>query len=640
MCRFSCGLASRALALLLLFATTASGELIRIDIRRRQSFGTYERLIGRAYFAVDPASAANRGIADLSLAPRNAQGLVEFSGDVLFFRPTSPGRFNGTVFFEIVNRGRDQSLGLMSGAEQSDLAPEHWQLGDRFVLEHGFALAFLGWQFDVRPEQGLTFQTPVAPVQGSVRASYVATGGQDGPPAFALTYCASNTGQASAVLTFRSAIDGPSSVVSRKSWAFGPGGCSVQLPMGVKAGLYEVVYGAAGSPVAGLGLAAVRDFASYLRYGGADAALRIDRALSPRVIGFGYSQSGRFLRELVRDGFNEDEHGRAAFDGMMIASAGAGGGSFNHRFAMPGQAGNSVLSILRPVDVPPFADDGLLVRAKAAGVVPRIFYTFSSTEYWARAGSLTQTTDDGTADVPFAATSRLYFLSGTPHAGGPMPPARPANFRYSLNFADQRWALRALLLDLDAWIRAGVEPPPSRYPTVASGQLVRREDVHFPGVRSLPFPSYMPQVWPIDFGAAYEASRIITNEPPLIGRPYAVRVPQVDADGNDLGGIRLVEVAVPLGTYTGWNVSVPQLGDLHYLAGLAGSFEPFARTQARREKAGDARPSIAERYKSRAAYLERVAEAAQALVRERFLLADDLPAIMRRAEAMWKAIVD
>ena len=147
------------------------------------------------------------------------------------------------------------------------------------------------------------------------------------------------------------------------------------------------------------------------------------------MIGFGYSQSGRFLREFVRDGFNADERGRAAFDGLLIASAGAGGGSFNHRFAMPGQAGNSVLSILRPVDVPPFTDDGLLARARTAGVVPRIFYTFSSTEYWARAGSLTHTTEDGARDVPLADSSRLYFLAGTPHAGGPLPPIRETGSR-------------------------------------------------------------------------------------------------------------------------------------------------------------------------------------------------------------------
>jgi hypothetical protein len=243
--------------------------------------------------------------------------------------------------------------------------------------------------------------------------------------------------QSDAALTFRSTIDGPAEALARDSWQFSPDGCSVRRSAGFDAGLNEVIYRATGSPVAGLGLAAVRDFASYLKHGGAISTVRENAALMRRIIGFGYSQSGRFLREFVRDGFNQDERGRIAFDGLMIAAAGAGGGSFNHRFASPGQAGNSVLSILRPVDLPPFTDDGLLAKATAASAVPRIFYTFSSTEYWARAGSLTHTDESGTADVPLATTSRLYFLAGAPHAAGGLPPS-PQQTRHPLNFAGQQ----------------------------------------------------------------------------------------------------------------------------------------------------------------------------------------------------------
>ena len=239
-------------------------------------------------------------------------------------------------------------------------------------------------------------------------------------------------------------------------------GCSVRLMSGVGTGVYEVVYQAKGSPVAGLGLAAIRDFASYLKHGPDGATLREIPAALQRVIGYGYSQSGRFLREFVRDGFNADERGRAAFDGLMISSAGAGGGSFNHRFAMPGQAGNSVLSILRPVDLPPFTDEGLLAKARTSKVTPKIFYTFSSTEYRARAGSLTHTTEQGSADVPLAATSRLYFLAGTPHSSGGLPLTKGRDqYRHFVNFAQQRWVTRALLIDLDAWVRNESEPPAS-----------------------------------------------------------------------------------------------------------------------------------------------------------------------------------
>jgi hypothetical protein len=526
----------------------------------------------------------------------------------------------------------------MSDARQRSLAPEAWSLGDGFLLTKGFTVAFLGWQFDIQRGEGLALEVPSAPVTGVVRASAVTVGPSGPGAAHALTYCAADPAQADASLTFRTVMAGPPQVLPRESWRFAPDGCSVRRAVGLEAGLSEVIYRATGSPIAGLGLAAVRDFASYVKHGSSVSTLRENPALMRRVIGFGYSQSGRFLRELVRDGFNRDERGRAAFDGLLIASAGAGGGSFNHRFAAPGQAGNSVLSILRPVDLPPFTDDGLLASATASSVVPKIFYTFSSTEYWARAGSLTHTSDNGTADVPFAPTSRLYFLAGAPHASGSLPPAAQQT-RYALNFAEQRWVLRALLVALDRWVSAGAEPPPSRYPTIRDRQLVTRDAVRFPKTATLPFPDYMPGVWRMDYGPEFAARRVITNEPPTLGAPYAVLVPQVDADGNDVGGIALPEVAVPLGTHTGWNVSTFPLSGLGYLAGLVGSFEPFARTRADREQSGDARRSIAERYSSRDEYLTRVTRALADLVRARFMLEADVESALVRAGVSWDAIV-
>jgi Alpha/beta hydrolase domain len=622
----------------LLCAHQAAADVVRIEVRRRDDAGTHERVIARVHYAVDPSLTANQRIADLARAPRNGEGRVEFSGDLLLFVPKPSTSARGTVFLEVVNRGRDQALGLMSDARQRDLAPENWSLGDRFLLEQGFTVAFLGWQFDVRPADGLALRVPTAPVTGIVRASAITVSPSAPDSRLGLSYCAADPSQADAALTFRTTIDGPAQVLDRARWQFATDGCSVGRQDGFEAGLNEVIYTAAGSPVAGLGLAAVRDFVSYLKYGGTGATLRENPLMMRRVIGFGYSQSARFLREFVRDGFNRDERGRAAFDGLMIASAGAGGGSFNHRFASPGEAGNSVLSILRPVDLPPFTDAGLLAAAAAASVVPRVFYTFSSTEYWARAGSLTHTDEDGVADVPLDPHSRLYFLAGTPHASGPLPPARQRT-RHALNFAEQRWVLRALLLDLDRWVTSGIEPPPSRYPTIKSGELVSQTAVRFPHVPSLPFASYLPGVWRMDYGPEYSTTRVITKEPPTLGRPYVVLVPQVNADGNDQGGIRLPEVAVPLGTHTGWNVSTFSLSGLRYLAGLVGSFEPFAQTRAAREQSGDSRRSIEERYRGRQDYLDRVKRAAADLVRERFLLQADVPGVMQRAEQTWDAVV-
>jgi len=599
--------------------------------------GAYERLIGRASYSVDPNLPANRGIADIALAPKNAQGRVEFSGDVMVWRPKDARKARGAVFLEVVNRGGPQSLYLLSGATGADSAPEHWDAGDRFLLDQGFTVVFLAWQFDVSPREGLTFRVPTVPVTGIVRESYPFDGAGR-RSAFALSYCAANPEDPDARLTFRAEIASPARVIPRDTWRFAPSGCSVLLPGGFEPGLYDAVYEAKDPAVAGLGLAAIRDFASYLKYGGTPTTLRENPASVRRVIGYGYSQSARVLRHFVRDGFNADEQGRAAFDALMISSAGAGGASVNHRFAMPGQAGNSVLSILRPVDVPPFTDDGLLAKAEAAHVVPRIFYTFSSTEYWARAGSLTHTTPDAKADVALGPLSRLYFLTGTAHSAGPFPPQRGPSLMHDANFAEQRWVTRALLLDLDAWIRSGTEPPRSRYPLVSKGQLVRREAVRFPKIPRLAFPDYIPQLWRMDYGPEFANQGIISIEPPRLGAPYTVLVPQVDPDGNDIGGVRLPEVEAPLGTYTGWNIHVPELPGLHFLAGLWGSFEPLAKTRQERERSGDARRSIAERYRGREDYLEHVRHAAEELARERLVLSPDISAVVERAGMMWDVL--
>jgi hypothetical protein len=633
---------SQALAaafLLLVLADRTAAEVVRIDVRSRADWGTHERIIGRVYFAVDPSLPANKAIADLDRAPRNARGQVEFSSDLLFFRPKDSRQARGTVFLEVVNRGRDQSLAILSGAQQRDLSPESWNLGDGFLLEQGFAVAFLGWQFDVRPFQGLTFDAPTAPVEGLVRDTQIEIA-RSGTVDIQLTYCASEAGRNSAALTFRARMDETPRRLPRETWQIAGDGCSVRLIGGVGTGVYEVVHQAKGSPVAGLGLAAIRDFASYLKHGPDNATLREMTTALRRVIGYGYSQSGRFLREFVRDGFNADERGRAAFDGLMISSAGAGGGSFNHRFAMPGQAGNSVLSILRPVDLPPFTDEGLLARARAANVTPKIFYTFSSTEYWARAGSLTHTNEAGSADAPLAASSRLYFLAGTPHSSGGLPLSKGRDqYQHFVNFAQQRWVTRALLLDLDAWVGGNTEPPPSQYPLVSKGELVALDRVQFPKVPSFPFTTYMPRVWRMDYGPDYATTRVISIEPPRIGEPFRVLVPQVDADGNDASGIRLPELAVPLGTYAGWNVTVPQLRDLGYLSGLVGAFEPFARTKAQRDMNGDSRASLDERYSGRPDYLDKVRRAADDLVRQRFLRVQDVSAVVQAAGRMWDAVV-
>jgi hypothetical protein len=198
---------------------------------------------------------------------------------------------------------------------------------------------------------------------------------------------------------------------------------------------------------------------------------------------------------------------------------------------------------------------------------------------------------------------------------------------------------RALIVELDAWTRGDREPPPSQYPLISKGELVPLEDVHFPKVPTFPFATYMPRVWRMDYGRDYSTTRVITIEPPKTGEPFRVLVPQVNADGNDLAGIRLPEVAVPLGTHTGWNVTRPQLSELGYLSGLIGGFEPFARTREQRSANGDSRLSIADRYSGRPDFLDKVRRAANDLVRQRFLRVEDVPAVLQSAERSWSAVV-
>jgi hypothetical protein len=510
----------------------------------------------------------------------------------------------------------------------------------------------------------MALQVPSAPVNSVVRAVHIRGAAEPDTTSFSLArpgfYCADDPSQADAVLTVQSHYDEAPQSVPRAQWSFSrhergvstPDPCRVTLPQGFERGkIYQVIYRGVHPSIAGLGLAALRDFVSYLKHGGVASVLRDHPETLQQVIGYGYSQSARLLRTFVYQGFNADERGRQAFDGLLVASAGAGRGSFNHRYAMPGQAGNSVLSVLRPVDLFPFTDDlesdatthsrgALLALAQQSQTVPKIFYTYSSTEYWARVGSLATTTVDGLQDAPLGASSRLYFITGTPHAPGAFPPAparAPSNqqYAYLMNYVSPIWAYHALLLALDDWVAKGTPPPASAYPTLAMQELVSRGAVQFPPIPGVEFPPYLPRNWRMDYGPDFATKGIIAQEPPALGVPYTILVPQVDTNGNEIAGIRLPHVAVPLGTFTGWNYTVPRLANLDYLAGLVGSFLPFARTRADREVSSDPRPSIAELYRTKEVYLERVRHAAEALVAQRFVRQKDLEAMLEDSARSW-----
>jgi hypothetical protein len=382
--------------------------------------------------------------------------------------------------------------------------------------------------------------------------------------------------------------------------------------------IYTLTYRATGARVAGVGMAALRDAASAFRY-------RDDMPVRGRaayVVGF--SQSGRFLRQFLRDGFNADERGRRAYDAVWVHIAGAAEGSFNQRFAMP-RALHPYLGLRRPLAEDPQRRDDVLLGGYERSQRPKIFYTNTSVEYWAgRAAALTHVSEDGRRDLDLPDDARLYLLAGTQHGESAFPPRRSDGQALN-NPTPQRAVMRALLVGLHGWAARNEAPPKSRYPTLRDNSLVRVAAVRFPSIPGVANPRTIA-------GPHLECCGPAGGAFPL---PHLV--PQVDADGNEIGGIRVPEQAVPLATTTGWNFRAEARGNTAEIYALLGSYLPFAATRAAREAANDPRRAIDERYRSRADYLRRIRAAADALVDDRYLLAEDVGAVMQRAEEHWAA---
>ncbi|GAC1576642.1 MAG: alpha/beta hydrolase domain-containing protein [Candidatus Elarobacter sp.] len=595
--------------------------------------GPYVAIWGRLWFADAPGSAANRRIVDLDLAPRDASGEVVSSCDVVVLAPSDPARGNGAALIDIPNRGGATALGLNRGRFSRDPnVPD--DLGDGFLMQHGFTVIVVGWQFDV-PRTGalLGLRAPVAtrngrPIAGLVRADFhvdAPAPEHDIADRGHVPYPLASPDDTANTLTERDDVIAPRRVIPRERWRFTQNGAAIALDGNFAVGrIYELVYRAKDPVVVGLGLAAVRDAVSYLKYD-AKAPAHVARAY-----GFGISQSGRFLRTFAQRGFNADERGRRVFDAIMPLVSGPALGSFDHRFAQPSRDAAAFSSFFYPTDVPPFHESEWPLPPGL-----KVVNIDTSHEYWGRAASLMTTSEDGTRDVALPDAVRLYAVAGGMHIPNLADTAR-AGMRQRTDPLDYRWIERALLLRLDAWVRTGVPPPPSRYPTIASGTLVSPQSWTFPAIPGVtaPKPAALHRTWRYDFGPRWNAG-IDEREPPGIGEPYATLVPRVDADGIDLGGLRLPEVAVPLATYTGWNLRTTETGFGDRLVDFFGTFAPFARTRDERAATGDPRPSIAERYANRDAYLRAYDAATAALVRDGYVLGADAPALHARAEVLW-----
>ncbi|MEO8726264.1 MAG: alpha/beta hydrolase domain-containing protein [Acidobacteriaceae bacterium] len=652
-------------AALFLTSVSAVAKVDHVEVTSRQdvlggnsfgSAGAYEKIAGKIYFTADPGNVHDRQIVDLDLAPRNAQGEVEYSADFYILRPKQTARGNGAMLFEVTNRGGKGMLSLVQRAKGSRDPQTEQEFGDGFLMNRGYTLAWLGWQWDV-PEAPnvLRLYAPVAHerggghITGLVRADFTPFERAESWPLSHIlvgrnggnSYDVSDPDSPQNVLTVRDSPLAKRTVIPRTQWKFGADHHSITLDGGFEKGrIYEVVYVAQDPVVEGLGLAGVRDFIAWSKY---DA-----KALAPvkRAYAMGISQSGRFLHQFLYQNFNTDESDRQALDGVLSHVAGAGRGSFNHRFAQPSRDAQPMNALFYPTDLFPFTDlpEHDAVNGITQGLLqysthtPKIFYSNTSYEYWGRAASLIHTTADGKADVEIPAETRIYYFAGLQHFSGPFPPLFGAGELKGQQKEDPNpvvWFWRAMITNMDAWVAKNTPPPESVYPHISEGTLVPRAQLKFPAIEGVNVPATNQQAYHLYFGQEFLRKGIASIEPPEVGAPFPALVPQADADGNDLGGVRLPEMQLPLATYTGWNLRSPSIGAPEQRVSFLGSYIPLAKTEAERKANHDPRKAIAERYPSKEDYLAKYKDAAKKLIQQRFIMPEDLPAIMERGAAEW-----
>ncbi len=658
--------------LILLFCTLEllPARVVRVDIASRKDVldgrtfgeaGAYERIVGRVYFSVSVANPHNRRIVDLDKAVNLKNGEVEFSSDVVIIRPKETSKSNGSLLLEVPNRGRSRIIALVDGG--------NWDVtndaGDAWLLTNGYTIAALGWQWDATGADALHFYAPIAKdngktITGLLRGDLMPSKQMDEIPLGHLIlgniggseYPVAAPNDPRNVLTIRDSPRAKRTIIPRSEWQFAhtadgklaPNDRYIHLNGGFQPGkIYEYVYVVADPVIAGLGFAAVRDFASYAKHASDTIAP------AARVYGEGISQNGRFLRDFLYEGFNADEEARMALDGVLAHVAGAGRGSFNYRFAQPSRDAQPSSSIFFPTDIFPFTGQpetdpltgqtgGLLDRAVADKAIPKIFLSNTSYEYWGRAASLIHTSPDGMRDAPISPEVRIYHFTGLQHFSGPFPPSKGTGDLMGQQPESPlpiKYFWRAMIANMDAWVRGGTAPPPSSYPKIADGTLVPLQKYALPSIPGVNKPHDANQADRLDFGPNWRDG-ILSLEPPKVGRPFPVLVPQVDVDGNERDGVRLPEITVPIATYTGWNLRDASIGAPEQRISFEGSYLPFPKTAAERTKSGDPRKSIAERYANREEYLTRYARAIDALVQQRWILKEDRPALLHRGELEWR----
>jgi hypothetical protein len=634
--------------------------------------GQYEELDGTATGTIDPNDPHNSMIQDIALAPRDANGLVEYTTKVSIIRPVNMANSNRAMLLEIVNRGNKLNLSFYNVGANATL-PQ----GDGFLENQGFTLVWVGWQADlIQPSSLMTIAVPVAhqstgsSITGPVRSEFILSAPNSTQNILAdsssntLGYASANLNNSQDTMTMRQHQNDPKVVIPNNQWAYAD--CSITPFPGVPnpqkvclaAGfdtdhIYELTYTAKDPLVMGLGLAALRDVGTFLRHETADA-LGNPNPLAGQIqwsLMNGISQSGRLLRTFLQLGFNQDEASRMVFDGMQ-PHIGSVRDYINIRFSQPGRlAGTQHTEKQYPGPEGPltYGDSydslvgeegtrsGLLDRCSRNNTCPKIVHTMSDIEYWEAAGAFDTVNPNGTQDATIPSNVRIYQFSSTQHGGfspvAPLPTSTgiceqlPNSNSYTYN-------IRALLMGLYNWVAKGTNPPPSAYSTLAKATLVPPQSVAFPAIPGVTGPQNIYNTRQVfQRGRGYDAqdvSGVISSEPPVAVATYPTLLPQVNSDGNDLDGLRSITLQAPLGTYTGWNVRRAGFsqGDA---CDLTGSSIPFALTKAARTASGDSRLSLQERYGSLDGYSHAARAAASQLVSQGYLLQSDYSAAVASA---------
>jgi len=645
---------------------TAEARITKIDITTTESptfggfswpgVGQYEKLAGKAYGEVDPLDPKNALIVDIELAPRNSRGMVEYAFDFYILKPIDLRRGAHKVMYEPPNRGGKtwSTFGRVPGGNDPGSIVDPTVLANAFLMPRGYTMVWSGWDKAAGtansgpPNFNTTITLPIAKNKDGTTITgpafeYIVTGNAT----YTLNYPAATTNKSLAKLTHRVHLDDVPVQTPDAGWDYtDANGTAIKLASGnfVNNDIYEFSYTAKNPTVNGLGFAAVRDWNSWLRsarmddFGNKNPLARDIERIYTEVV----SQPGRFLNDFTHLGFNQAEDNKKVFDGMMQWIAAGSGINLNYRFSQPGRTERNRQDHLFIENRFPFANvlttdpitgkvDSRYSKCELNNTCPLAVEIYSANEYWVKSASLLHTTPDGKADLPESPWARNYFISSHQHGVGNA--ASKGACQQFQNPLDSAPIQRALFLALDDWTN-GVAPPASRVPRLADGMLANplpQSAVGFPNIPGVTYTGLKTTRYLFDYGPNFYATGIATINPPVITPPYEDNplngpiypsfVPKTDSDGNDIAGVRLPDVTVPLATYTGWALrSGPQANDG---CESAGQYIPFAKTAADRAASGDPRPSVGERYPSFGMYRAAVRNAIDDLVKDRLMLCED-----------------